>query len=132
MSEKRNFLQTIAYGLEKFGEGICNIGAVLKKNWRWSYELRKVIMAIPVVAMMLSLANECRQRLPKYVGINLLSNGQFERMVGRDKAIIAFMGVTCVCLVFMFVSRKTIYPWLISLLSLLLPVILIITNIFPA
>lgn len=132
MSEKRNFLQWIEYGLEKFGEGICNIGAFLKKNWRFSYELRKVIMAIPVVILMLDLANECRQRLPEMVGINLLTNGGFEQLIARETAIAATMAITVICLVFMFLSRKTVYPWLVSLLSLLLPVLLIVTNVFPA
>ena len=132
MSEKRNILQWIEYGLEKFGEGICNIGAYFKKNWRLSFELRKVVMAIPVVIAMLSLANECRQRLPEMVGINLLANGDFEQLIARETAISATMAITVICLVFMFLSRKTVYPWLISLMSLLLPILLIVTNIFPA
>lgn len=132
MSEKRNFLQWIEYGLEKFGEGICSIGVFFKKNWRWSYELRKVVMAAPVVIAMLSLANECRQRLPEMVGINLLANGDFQQLIARETAISATMAITVICLVFMFLSRKTVYPWLISLMSLLLPILLIVTNVFPA
>lgn len=132
MSEKRNFLQWILYGLEKFGEGICNIGVLFKKNWRLSFELRKVVMAIPVVVAMVSLANECRQRLPEMVGINLLENGDFQQLIARETAITVTMAITAVCLVFMFLSRKTVYPWLISLMSLLLPILLIVTNTFPA
>jgi len=132
MSEKRNVLQWIEYGLEKFGEGICSIGALFKNNWRLGFELRKVVMAIPVVIAMVSLANECRQQLPEMVGINLMANGDFEKLVARETAIAATMAITVVCLVFMFLSRKTVYPWLISLMSLLLPILLIVTNIFPA
>ena len=132
MAEKRNFFGWIAYGLEKFGEGICNIGVLFKNNWRLSFELRKVIMAIPVVAALVSLSNECRQRLPEMVGINLMANGDFQQMISRESAITTTVIITSACLVFMFLSRKTIYPWLISILSLLLPILLIITNIFPA
>ena len=132
MSEKRNFLQIVEHGLEKFGEGICNVGSFMKKNWRWSFELRKVVMAIPVVMLMITLANECRKRLPEMVGLTLQINGEFDRYISRDKAILATSVITSICLVFMFCSRKTIYPWLISLLSLLLPVLLILINIFPA
>jgi len=89
-------------------------------------------MAIPVVIAMVSLANECRQQLPEMVGINLMANGDFEKLVARETAIAATMAITVVCLVFMFLSRKTVYPWLISLMSLLLPILLIVTNIFPA
>jgi hypothetical protein len=132
MSDKRSFLQYIEYGLEKFGEAICDFGDLLKKNKHWAFELRKVVMAIPVVVAMLSLADECRQRLPEMVGIHLLTNGDFERMIARETAISASIAITSICLVFMFLSRKTIYPWLISLMSLLLPILLIVTNIFPA
>jgi len=132
MSQKRNLLQWIEFGLEKFGEGICNLGALFKKNWRWGFELRKVIMAVPVVVAMLALANECRARLPEMVGVNLMANGDFEKLIARETAISATMAITVVCLIFMFLSRKTVYPWLISLMSLLLPILLIVTNIFPA
>ena len=132
MKEKRNILQWIEFGLEKFGEGICSIGSIFTKNWRWAMELRKVLMAAPVVVAMLALAGECRKRLPEMVGINLLASGDFERMVSRESAISATMAITILSLVLMFFSRKTVYLWLISLLSLLLPIILIVTNIFPA
>lgn len=132
MAEKRNFFQWIAYGLEKFGEGICSIGVLFKNNWRLSFELRKVVMAIPVVVALVSLTNECRQRLPEMVGINLMANGEFQQMIARDTAITTTVVLTSACLLFMFLSRKTIYPWLISILSLLLPILLIVTNVFPA
>ena len=132
MNEKRSFLQWIEYGLERFGEGICRVGSFLVKKRRWGFELRKVILALPVVAAMLALANECRQRLPQTVGIYLLENGDFQRLIGRETAITATIVITSACLVFMFLSKKTIYPWLISLMSLLLPILLIVTNIFPA
>ena len=40
--------------------------------------------------------------------------------------------MTALCLLMMFLSRKTIYPWIISIFSLVLPFLLIVTNIFPA
>ena len=132
MSEKRSFGQTIVYGLEKFGEGICNLGVFFKKNWRLSFELRKVTLAAPVVMLMLWLENECARRLPDMVGINLMANGDFQQLIARDTAIGYTSAITVLCLVFMFLSRKTIYPWLISLFSLVLPVLLILTNTFPA
>lgn len=132
MSKKRSFLQMIEYGLEKFGQWICNLGSFFKKNWRWSFELRKVVMAAPVVVLMVALANECRKRLPETVGLTLQISGEFGRFVERDTAIMATTAITGICLLFMFVSRKTVYPWLISLMSLLLPVVLILINTFPA
>ena len=132
MSEKRSIGQWIVYGLEKFGEGICNLGVFFKKNWRLSFELRKVALAAPVIMLMLWLENECAQRLPDMVGINLMANGDFQQLIARETAIGYTSAITIVCLIFMFLSRKTIYPWLISLFSLVLPVLLILTNTFPA
>lgn len=132
MSEKRSIGQWIVFGLEKFGESICNLGVFFKKNWRLSFELRKVALAAPVIMLMLWLENECAQRLPDMVGINLMANGDFQQLIARQTAIGYTSAITIACLVFMFLSRKTIYPWLISLFSLVLPVLLIITNTFPA
>ena len=132
MSEKKTAGRWLETGLEKLGEGICNLGSFLKKHWRWSLELRKVIMALPVVAAMLYLADQCRERLPEMVGINFLTNGEFERFVERETAISGTMTITILCLVCMALSRKTIYPWLISIFSLVLPILLIVTNMFPA
>ena len=131
MAQKRTFLQWIEFGLEKFGEGICSVGVFFKKNWRLAFELRKIVMAVPVVLLMLRLADECRERLPETVGINLLSNGNFERLMARESAISYMMSITIACLVFTFFSRRTIYPWLISLFTLVLPILLILTNVFP-
>lgn len=132
MGEKRDFKQWVQYIGGKLWNVLCRIGSFLKNNRRYFFELRKIIMAIPVVVIMLDLANECRARLPEMVGINLLTNGQFDRLVARETAITACIAVTSICLVFMFLSRKTVYPWLISILSLVLPVLLIVINIFPA
>ena len=132
MEKKRNFFDWIIYGLEQFGEAICKIGDFFRRNWRFSFELRKVVLALPVVVMMIALAGECRKRLPEYVGIQLLASGEFKHLLDREVAITYMMAITVICLVLMFCSRKTIYPWMISLMSLLLPVLLILINVFPA
>lgn len=131
MSERRNFLQWIEFGLEKFGEAICNLGVLLKSNWRLGFELRKVVLSIPVVMAMLAIANECRERLPDMVGINLMATGDFEQLIALETVLGYTTAITVGCLVLMFFSRKTIYPWLISVFSLILPILLIITNTFP-
>ena len=40
--------------------------------------------------------------------------------------------ITAVCLLLMFVSRRILTPWLVSMFSLALPVIILLLNIFPA
>ena len=36
------------------------------------------------------------------------------------------------CLLLMFLSRRVIYPWLISIFTLVLPLLLLLSNIYPA
>lgn len=131
MSQKRSFMDWVVLCLEKFGEGICAVGSFLKRHWRWGFELRKILMAVPVILAMQRLFDECRERLPDVVGINLLASGNFEGLMRLETAISYMMYITVGCLVLMFFSRKTVYPWLISIFTLVLPILLILTNTFP-
>ena len=99
---------------------------------RICYHFRKVIMAVPVVLVALRLAAYNMQNLPEQVGIDLQANGEFARMISRQTAVSWPLMVTGGCLALMFLSRKTVYPWLISLFSLILPVLLLLTNLYPA
>ena len=108
------------------------IGHVLAAIGKWIYRLRGFFMASPVAVAALYLAAQNMARLPEEVGINLLENGQYEYLVSRGLAVMAPLVVTGVCLVMMFLSRRTIYPWIISIFSLVLPWLIWITNVFPA
>ena len=98
----------------------------------WLWRLRKFVLAIPVVWLSVYLARMNNNLLPEMVGIDLQTTGEYARMVTREMAVYGPMGVTAVCLLLMMLSRKTLYPWLISLFSLVLPLLILITNIFPA
>ena len=106
--------------------------AVLKVIGKWIYRLRGLLMAIPVAVAALYLAVQNMARLPEEVGINLLANGQYEYLVSRGLAVLVPLVVTGVCLVMMFLSRRTIYPWIISIFSLVLPWLIWIPNVCPA
>ena len=41
------------------------------------------------------------------------------------------VAITAVCLLMMFLSKKTLYPWLISVFSLVLPLVIWFSNVFP-
>ena len=118
--------------LEKTLEVFRKIGNVLASIGKWIYRLRGFFMAIPVVLAALYLATQNMARLPDEVGINLLANGQYEYLISRGLAVMIPLIVTGVCLLMMLLSRKTIYPWLISVFSLVLPWLIWITNVFPA
>ena len=66
------------------------------------------------------------------VGINLQSSGAFEQMITRDMAVMGPLGLTAACLLLMFCSRKAMYPWAISMFTLVLPILILFTNIYPA
>lgn len=108
-----------------FKEVISVIGRVI-------YRLRKVFMTIPVVYFALKLASYNLEHLPEQVGLNLQSNGEYAQLIAREAAVMGPLAVTAACLVLMFVSRKSMYPWLISIFTLVLPVLLLITNQYPA
>ena len=118
--------------LEKTLIVLKKIGRVLAEIGKWIFRLRGFFMAIPVVLAALYLASQNMARLPDEVGINLLANGQYEYLISRGLAVMAPLVVTGVCLVMMFLSRRTIYPWIISIFSLVLPWLIWITNVFPA
>lgn len=118
--------------LEKTLEVFKAIGRVIGSICKWIFRLRGFFMAIPVALAALYLAAQNMSRLPEEVGINLLANGEYEFLISRGLAVMAPLIVTGVCLVMMFLSRRTIYPWIISIFTLVLPWLIWITNVFPA
>ncbi len=96
------------------------------------YHLRKVILAAPVVYYAIKLAQYNMEHLPSVVGINMQANGAFADMLSRELAVMGPLGVTAACLVLMFLSRKALYPWAISVFTLALPIVLLLSNRYPA
>ncbi len=123
-AQKQNNPEEVSSG-KKIGEVLSVIGRVL-------YRLRKIVMAVPVVYYALKLAAYNTEHLPEQVGLNLQSNGEYAQLIARETAVMGPMVVTAACLVLMFFSRKSVYPWLISIFSLVLPLLLLITNMYPA
>lgn len=96
------------------------------------YRLRGVILGIPVIWHALKLAAYNREHLPEMVGIDLMSNGAFAMTISRELAVTSPLVVTIACLVLMLTSRKVLYPWAVSVFTLILPVVLLVSNIYPA
>ena len=131
IKEKLNQI-TLPSWMEKTLVVLKKIGRVLAGIGKWIFHLRGFFMAIPVVLAALTLATRNMARLPEEVGINLLANGEYQYLVSRGLAVMGPLVVTGACLVMMFLSRRTIYPWIISIFSLILPWLIWITNVFPA
>jgi hypothetical protein len=102
-----------------------------KNFWKWAFRLRSVALALPVAVIAVLLAIYNQATLPQQVGIDIQATGEYAKFVSREVAVFGPLALTSLCLLLTFCSRRVIYPWLISVFSLVLPVLILITNIFP-
>lgn len=119
-------------GFEKFKAAVAKVNYVINRIGVWLFRLRKPVMAVPVVYFALKLASYNMEHLPEQVGIDLQSTGEFAQTISRQLAVVGPLGLTLACLLLMFCSRKTIYPWAISIFTLTLPLLLLLSNVYPA
>lgn len=105
---------------------------ICEEAWVYIFHFRKVLLCIPVVAASIYLARLNWTQLPDQVGLSLMANGQFAQTVAKEAAVYGPMGVTAICLALMVCSRRALYPWLISVFTLVLPLLILITNVFPS
>ena len=119
-------------GFGKVKSVVAKINKVINTVGVWGFRLRKFVMAAPVVYYALKLASDNKAHLPEQVGINLQSTGEFAQMISRDMAVNGPLALTFACLLLMFCSRKAMYSWAISIFTLALPLVLLLTNAYPA
>lgn len=105
--------------------------------WLWIYRLRSVLLSIPVLVAALILALRNTIRLPQAVtfswaALNDVGNLVFQNVtINKTLAVWGPFGITVLCVAMIYLSRRVVYPWLISLFTLVLPMILYWVNIFP-
>lgn len=124
--------QTVKTVFSKIGWFFDTIAAGVTWVYRVIMRFRKLFLLIPVIYGAVKLAMYNQEHLPEQVGLNLLENGEYAYTVARDLAVQGPLAVTAACLLLMLCSRRTLYPWLISMFSLVLPILILITNIFPS
>lgn len=98
----------------------------------WIYRLRSVFLAAPVVYYALKLAAYNAAHLPETVGLDLQASGEFAMQISRQMAVVGPLAITGGCLAMMVLSRKAMYAWAISIFSLVLPILLLVSNIYPS
>ena len=108
------------------------LGPVLKKLFKY----RGVALALPVVAGSALLTTLNMAKLPAKVTLNLPAlfttlKPKAILLMDKGTAVIVPVLVTAVCLLLMFCSRRQTYPWLVSLFSLVLPIVVLIAGMFP-
>lgn len=116
--------------VQKIGSFFQKTGIVLKLTIKWAYQLRSLVLSIPVFVCAGALAIRNARLLPEQVGINMLANGEYQWMITRGVAVLSPLLLTCLCIVLMLCSKKMLYPWLISVFSLVLPLVIWFTNSF--
>lgn len=118
-------LQRFVITIQGIWERIVTVFGTL---FTWIFRLRKIFMALPVLYAAAELAKHNLQELPEMVGFDIQSTGEFAQMISRDTAVYGPFALTCVCIILMLLSRKTVYPWLISIFSLVLPLLIWVLN----
>ena len=136
----------IDQAMEKWDRFTKRIGPTLSKSrqvasktiktlisaWNYILKFRKIFLAAPVGTMAVILALQNMVKLPPVVGLDLQISGEFNIQIVREIAALGPMAVTALCLLLMFCSKRTLTPWLVSVFSLILPLLILVTNTFPA
>ncbi len=124
-----NFLHTMG----RLGRDTRTVGSYL-------YKLRAIILAAPIAAIAAVLAAQNMNRLPEMVEITTLAIDpkSEEALLGflvvgageitRAAAVYGPLAITLVCLVLTLFSKRVLYPVLISVFTLGLPLFLRLTN----
>lgn len=116
----------------KIGGFFKKVGSVLARVARYVMRFKKVILAVPVVWGAVWLALKNMSLLPDKVGLGLQIDGTFSMMLPKLIAVLGPVAVTALCLLLMFCSKRTLTPWLVSVFSLALPLLLLLINIYPS
>ena len=103
---------------------------------KWTYKLRAVVLALPIVVISIILAVSNMATLPAAVAISLpnVVNGILvfqEVMVSKILAVFIPLLVTAFCLLLMFLSKRISFPFLVSVFSLILPIFFNVAAVLP-
>lgn len=127
-----NLVERTAPTRQKLGNTFGKISSGIAKAWDFCVKFKQFILAIPVVLGAVILAIRNLGALPKKVGFGLQLDGTFDFVVGRGIAVLGPIAITALCLLLMFCSKRVLTPWLVSVFSLVLPILLWIINCYPA
>jgi hypothetical protein len=119
------------------------VGRVFAVIWKAIFSLRGILISAPVAAAALLVASWAEKKLPEVVEITHVvidreaENALFglfvmtTEYITRDVAIFVPLALTGFCLLMTILSKKTLYPWLISIFTLCLPIVMYFLNTYP-
>lgn len=127
----QRYQKTHARQIQKNKETFSKIWYVLRTTGVWAYKLRSVILAIPVAMTAVILAIRNLSALPEQIGFDLQASGEYALLVNRSIVIVVPLALTALSLLLVFCSKKVLYPWLISVFTLALPIFAYFMTVFP-
>lgn len=131
-SEKlQKFLEKMDPVMQRTGTVCAGIWRVLRAIILFVYDIRKVFLVLPVAYGSWRLAVMSMERLPEQVGLFIQSNGHYLLTVSREVAVYGPVAITAVCLLMVLCSRRVVYPWVISIFSLVIPFFVMLCTVFP-
>ena len=103
---------------------------------QWIFKLRSLFMAIPVIFAAIIIAIHNSTHLPEKIAVyfpTVFANDMVVKMTELDRgtAVSIPLLITGACLALMCCSRRTIYPWIISIFSLVLPLFFLFVGMYP-
>lgn len=140
MEEKKNIFATVKEkwnqfaertkpGREKFGQVCGKTGHVLGTTGKWIFRLRSIFLAVPLVLAAVILAIKNVRELPPSIIVYFpqIENNALvlaAQQIERGYAVNAPFILTLICVGMMLISRRMLYPLLIGIFSLILPLAL--------
>ena len=129
--------------LRAIGRFFRAVGKVFYKIGHYLYLMRALILGAPVAAAAVVLAARNMDRLPKSVEVTKVAIntkapdalfGFLElstAAITREAAVYGPVILTAACLLMMIFSKRALYPFLVALFSLCLPIALYYFTVFP-
>ena len=126
-----------------FKRAFSILAIIFRALWKTVFGLRGIILSAPVAAAAIWVAAWGQKKLPEvveitHVAIDLEAEnalmGMFvlnTELITRDVALFVPLALTAFCLLMTILSKKTLYPWLISIFTLCLPVVMWFLNTYP-
>lgn len=105
---------------------------VLKAIWHYIWMFRGAIISVPVLVLAIGQAFRNASRLPETVGLNIQATGEYAMTVARPTAVVIPLLVTIGCILLTCFTKRPLFPWLISIFTLVIPVLIWFINIYPA
>lgn len=116
--------------LKQLWKVLCTFGRAIKNTVKWIWRLRGLLMSLPVAFVAIKLAMFNMERLPELVGLDIQASGEFAHTVSREMAVYGPLGITAFCILLAISSKKPLFPWVISVFSLVLPPLLWFLNYY--